>query len=86
MRWVYAFAGSGVRRKTAWRTGLFLFCLVGFEPLPFTLLWLTMQTELLLTPALGEARREHEREANHARGAEERLLVDPSTSLSAAPE
>lgn len=73
-------------RKTAWRTGLFLFCLVGFEPLPFTLLWLTMQTELLLTPALGEARREHEREANHARGAEEQLLVDPSTSLSAAPE
>ena len=45
-------------RKTVWRAGLFVFCLVGLEPLPFTLLWLAMQTELLLTPVpVKEARR-----------------------------
>ena len=73
--------------KNMWRTGLFLFCLVGYEPLPFTLLWLAMQTELLLTPEPVPERRRSGTHDGILLGTQERLLGAASVStLSAAQD
>jgi hypothetical protein len=45
-------------RPTAWRLLLTFLCLVGFQTVPFTLVWLTMQTELLTMPEPPEPERE----------------------------
>jgi Glycosyltransferase family 87 len=74
-------------RKNPWRTGLFLFCLVGYEPLPFTVLWLAMQTELLLTPEPVPERRRSGSHDGILLGSQERLLGAASVStLSAAQD